>query len=300
MPADALQLLPGGAALGRTLVEDLRVAGVAFTGSNPSARAIQLALASRAGPIIPLIAETGGLNAMIVDSTALPEQVVDAVVASAFGSAGQRCSSLRMLYLQQEIAPAVLAMLRGATASLRLGDPSDPATDIGPVIDAAARERLDSYVAELRQERSVLAGGGRVPPGGHFVAPVAFEVDSIRDLPGERFGPILHVARFSIENLDGVIDDINATGYGLTMGVHTRIGSRAQYIRTRAAVGNLYVNRNMIGAVVGVQPFGGEGLSGTGPKAGGPNYLARFCTERVFTVNTAAAGGDLQLMTRAA
>jgi RHH-type proline utilization regulon transcriptional repressor/proline dehydrogenase/delta 1-pyrroline-5-carboxylate dehydrogenase len=300
VPPDALQLLPGGAAVGRILVEDPRIAGVAFTGSNPTARAIQLALATREGPLVPLIAETGGLNAMIVDSTALPEQVVDAVVSSAFGAAGQRCSSLRMLYLQQEIAPAVLAMLRGATASLRLGDPSDPATDIGPVIDAAARERLDRYVAELRQARSMLAGGGPVPPAGHFVAPIAFEVDSIRDLPGERFGPILHVARFSIENLDAVIDDINATGYGLTMGVHTRIGSRAEHIRSRAAVGNLYVNRNMIGAVVGVQPFGGEGLSGTGPKAGGPNYLARFCTERVFTVNTAAAGGDLHLMTRTA
>lgn len=300
VPPEAFQLLPGDGAVGRALVEDPRIAGVAFTGSNPTARAIQLALAARDGPLVPLIAETGGLNAMIVDSTALPEQVVDAVVASAFGSAGQRCSSLRMLYLQHEIAPVVLEMLRGATASLRLGDPSDPATDIGPVIDAAAREQLERYVVELRLGRKIVAGGGPLPPAGHYVAPVAFEVDSIRDLPGERFGPILHVARFSIENLDRVIDDINATGYGLTMGVHTRIGSRAEHIRSRAAVGNLYVNRNMIGAVVGVQPFGGEGLSGTGPKAGGPNYLARFCTERVFTVNTAAAGGDLQLMTRAA
>jgi RHH-type proline utilization regulon transcriptional repressor/proline dehydrogenase/delta 1-pyrroline-5-carboxylate dehydrogenase len=236
---------------------------------------------------------------MIVDSTALPEQVCDAVISSAFRSAGQRCSSLRMLYLQEEAAPAVLGLLEGAIAQLKVGDPADPSTDVGPVIDADARRMLADYVSEMKSRFSILAET-HAPQEGHYVAPVAFEVNSIRDLPGERFGPVLHVARFPLAELDRVIDDINAAGYGLTMGVHTRIDSRAQYIRERAAVGNLYVNRNIIGAMVGVQPFGGEGLSGTGPKAGGPHYLARFATERVYTVNTAAAGGDLRLLTRAA
>jgi RHH-type proline utilization regulon transcriptional repressor/proline dehydrogenase/delta 1-pyrroline-5-carboxylate dehydrogenase len=205
-----------------------------------------------------------------------------------------------MLYVQHEAAPAVLGLLRGAMAALRIGDPSEPSTDIGPVIDADARGALLEYVGTLRNTRQLVAEAGPHPPSGHYVAPVAFEVDSIRDLPGERFGPVLHVARFAIDELDRVIDDINAMGFGLTMGVHTRIDSRAQHIRSRAAVGNLYVNRNIIGAMVGVQPFGGEGLSGTGPKAGGPHYLARFATERVYTVNTAAAGGDLRLLTQAA
>jgi RHH-type proline utilization regulon transcriptional repressor/proline dehydrogenase/delta 1-pyrroline-5-carboxylate dehydrogenase len=297
IPADVFHLVPGnGATVGKAIVDDPRIAGVVFTGSNETARSIQRALALREGPIVPLIAETGGMNAMIADSTALPEQVVDAVVASAFRSAGQRCSSLRMLYLQDEIAPAVVDMLRGAMAALRVGDPSDPATDIGPVIDDQARAALLEYVNHSKKKHELIAEVA-VPELGSYVAPVAFEVESIRDVPGERFGPILHVARFKIEDLDRVVDDINATGYGLTMGVHTRLDSRAAQIRRRAMVGNLYVNRNMIGAVVGVQPFGGEGLSGTGPKAGGPHYLARFATERVFTVNTAAAGGDLKLLT---
>jgi RHH-type proline utilization regulon transcriptional repressor/proline dehydrogenase/delta 1-pyrroline-5-carboxylate dehydrogenase len=205
-----------------------------------------------------------------------------------------------MLYVQDEAAPAVLGLLRGALEALRVGDPSDPSTDVGPVIDAAARDSLATYVDGLRKKFPLIAEAAPLPAAGNFVAPVAFEVGSIRDLPGERFGPVLHVARFAIEDLDSVLEDINATGYGLTMGVHTRIDSRAQRIRERSAVGNLYVNRNIIGAMVGVQPFGGEGLSGTGPKAGGPHYLARFATERVYTVNTAAAGGDLRLLTRAA
>ena len=297
IPPGVFQLLPGDGEVGRALVADPRIAGVAFTGSTATARAIQRVLAEREGPIAPLIAETGGLNAMIVDSSALPEQVVDAVVASAFRSAGQRCSSLRVLYLQEEIAPAVLDMLRGAMATLRIGDPADPATDVGPVIDAQARGKLAEYISDLRSRAKLIAESGPVPPAGTYVAPVAFEIGSIREVPGERFGPILHVARFPLEDLDRIVDDINATGYGLTMGVHTRMDSRAERIRARSAVGNLYVNRNMIGAVVGVQPFGGEGLSGTGPKAGGPNYLVRFTTERVFTVNTAAAGGDLGLLT---
>ncbi|TAK41751.1 MAG: bifunctional proline dehydrogenase/L-glutamate gamma-semialdehyde dehydrogenase PutA [Betaproteobacteria bacterium] len=300
-PPGVFQLVTGrGETIGQSLVEDPRIAGVAFTGSNPTARAIQLALARRDGPIVPLIAETGGVNAMIVDSTALPEQVVDAVIASAFRSAGQRCSSLRVLFLQQEIAPAVLELLRGAMAALRLGDPADLASDIGPVIDAQARSELTAYVDGLRARAQLIAEAGPLPASGHYVAPVAFEVRSMRDVPGERFGPILHVVRFAIDDLDRVVDDINATGYGLTLGVQTRLDSRAEQVRRRAAVGNLYVNRNMIGAVVGVQPFGGEGLSGTGPKAGGPHYLSRFVTERVCTVNTAAAGGDLALLTDAA
>jgi len=297
IPPGAFHLLPGNGGIGRALVGDPRIAGIAFTGSTDTARAIQRALADREGPIVPLIAETGGLNAMIVDSSALPEQVVDAVIASAFRSAGQRCSSLRVLYLQEEIAPAVLDMLRGAMATLRIGDPADPGTDVGPVIDGQARKKLVQYISDLRSRAKLIAESGPVPPAGTYVAPVAFEISSIREVPGERFGPILHIARFALEDLDRVVDDINATGYGLTMGVHSRVDSRAERIRARSAVGNLYVNRNMIGAVVGVQPFGGEGLSGTGPKAGGPNYLVRFTTERVFTVNTAAAGGDLGLLT---
>jgi RHH-type proline utilization regulon transcriptional repressor/proline dehydrogenase/delta 1-pyrroline-5-carboxylate dehydrogenase len=300
IPAAAFHLLPGDGSIGQRVVEDPRIAGVVFTGSTATARAIQASLAGKDGPLVPLIAETGGLNAMIVDSTALPEQVCDAVISSAFRSAGQRCSSLRMLYLQEEIAPAVLDLLRGAIAALRVGDPADPSVDVGPVIDADARQTLSDYILQLKSQRRVIAEAGPLPAAGHFVAPVAFEVDSIRDLPGERFGPILHVATFVIEDLDRVVDDINGTGYGLTMGVQTRLESRAQRIRSRAAVGNLYVNRNIIGAMVGVQPFGGEGLSGTGPKAGGPHYLARFATERVYTVNTAASGGDLRLLTRAA
>ncbi len=299
VPPAAFHLLPGDGRIGQAIVEDPRIAGVVFTGSTATARAIQASLAAKEGPLVPLIAETGGLNAMIVDSTALAEQVCDAVLSSAFRSAGQRCSSLRMLYLQEEIAPAVLELLRGAVAALRVGDPADPSTDVGPVIDAQARSMLSEYVDGLRKKFPV-AAEAQAPGTGNYIAPVAFEVGSIRDLPGERFGPVLHVARFRLEELDRVVEDINATGYGLTMGVHTRIDSRAQHIRSRAAVGNLYVNRNIIGAMVGVQPFGGEGLSGTGPKAGGPHYLARFATERVYTVNTAAAGGDLRLLTRAA
>jgi len=297
VPGEVFHLVPGaGHTVGRAIVEDRRIAGVAFTGSNETANAIHRALIARGGPIVPFIAETGGLNAMIVDSTALPEQVVDAVVASAFRSAGQRCSSLRVLYLQNEIAPAIIEMLRGAMAALRIGDPSDPGTDIGPLIDERARRTLKAYVDELRARATLIGETHGVPAGGSFLAPVAFEIDSMQEIPGERFGPVLHVVRFPIEDLDRVVDEINACGYGLTLGVHTRVEARAEHIRRRAAVGNLYVNRNMIGAVVGVQPFGGEGLSGTGPKAGGPHYLARFATERVYTVNTAAAGGDLKLM----
>src|SRR5712672_2590701 len=240
VPPDVVQLVPApGRMFGEIAFAHPTLAGVAMTGSTATALTINRTLAARNGAIVPLIAETGGLNAMIVDSTALPEQVIDAVVASAFRSAGQRCSSLRVLYLQEEIAPAVLDMLRGAMATLRIGDPADPATDVGPVIDAQARGKLAEYISDLRSRAKLIAESSPVPSAGTYVAPVAFEIGSIREVPGERFGPILHVARFPLEDLDRIVDDINATGYGLTMGVHTRMDSRAERIRVRSAVGNL-------------------------------------------------------------
>ncbi|GAB4472234.1 MAG: bifunctional proline dehydrogenase/L-glutamate gamma-semialdehyde dehydrogenase PutA [Burkholderiaceae bacterium] len=297
IPLEVLQLAPGpGETVGRRLTCDPRVAGVAFTGSIETARAIHRALAARDAPLATLIAETGGQNAMIVDSTALPEQVTDAVIASSFRSCGQRCSALRVLYVQHEIADGVLAMIAGAMRELRVGDPRDPAIDVGPVIDAAALEALRAHRDWLR------ANAKRVyecdlPAGldGYFFAPIAYEIESMRQLEREHFGPILHVARFDKRALDRVLDEINGSGYGLTMGLHTRLDARVEHVRSRARVGNLYVNRNIIGAVVEAQPFGGEGLSGTGPKAGGPHYLPRFATERTVTINTAAAGGNVEL-----
>jgi RHH-type proline utilization regulon transcriptional repressor/proline dehydrogenase/delta 1-pyrroline-5-carboxylate dehydrogenase len=300
VPADVLQLLPGrGETVGAALTGDPRVAGVAFTGSTATARAINRALAARDAPIGVLIAETGGQNAMIVDSTALPEQVTDAVVASAFRSTGQRCSALRVLLLQEEIADSMLSMIAGAMRELRIGDPADPRTDVGPVIDAEQLAALQSHRDWLRSH------GKRIhecalPEGlaaqGHFFAPIAYEIPSLDVLTQEHFGPILHVARFDKNRLDAVLDSINATGYGLTCGLHTRLDARVAQVSSRIRAGNLYVNRNMIGAVVGVQPFGGEGLSGTGPKAGGPHYLLRFITERTVTINTTAAGGNVELL----
>ncbi len=300
VPAEALQLAPGrGETVGAALTSDPRIAGVAFTGSTATARAINRALAARDAPIGVLIAETGGQNAMIVDSTALHEQVCDAVVASAFRSTGQRCSALRVLLVQEEVAEPLLEMIAGAMRELRIGDPADPRTDVGPVIDA---EQLTALVAHRDWLR---ANGKRIhecelPAGlaqqGHFFAPVAYEIPSLQALTQEHFGPILHVVRFDKNRLDAVLDAINATGYGLTCGLHTRLDARVAQVAARVRAGNLYVNRNMIGAVVGVQPFGGEGLSGTGPKAGGPHYLLRFVTERTVTVNTAAAGGNVELL----
>ncbi|MCC5862175.1 MAG: bifunctional proline dehydrogenase/L-glutamate gamma-semialdehyde dehydrogenase PutA [Gammaproteobacteria bacterium] len=299
VPGQALQLLPGeGAVVGAALVADPRVAGVAFTGSTETAWRINRALAAREGAIATLIAETGGQNAMIVDSSALPEQVVIDVLQSAFGSAGQRCSALRVLYLQQDIADRVLDLLAGAMRRLVIGDPADLRTDIGPVIDEAARDMLEAHVARV-------AGGERMVyrcelpaacAAGSFVAPVAVEIDTIAQLEREVFGPVLHVVRYGARELDRVINDINATGYGLTLGIHSRVDLTARHIAARARVGNIYINRNQVGAVVGVQPFGGQGLSGTGPKAGGPHYLARFANERVVTVNTAAVGGNASLL----
>ncbi|WP_022981195.1 L-glutamate gamma-semialdehyde dehydrogenase [Ideonella sp. B508-1] len=298
VPADALVLLHGpGETTGAALVAHPATAGVCFTGSTAVARIINRTLAAKDGPIVPLIAETGGLNAMVVDSTALPEQVVDAVVQSAFRSAGQRCSALRLLCLHEGVADGILAMLRGAMLELRLGDPADWATDVGPVIDDEAFQNLQTQIARLRRE-ATLIGETPLPAGvavPRLVAPVAFELASVGQLQQELFGPVLHVVRWSGDPA-ALVAQINALGYGLTFGLQTRIDSRAERLAAQARIGNVYVNRNMIGAVVGVQPFGGEGLSGTGPKAGGPHYLYRFCAEQCVSINTAAAGGNAALL----
>jgi len=298
IPNHVLHLLIGsGRVIGPKLTADERVNGVMLTGSTETAKIIQQTLANRAGAIVPFIAETGGQNAMIADSSALPEQIVTDVIQSAFNSAGQRCSALRVLFLQEDIAPKVLTMLQGAMAELTLGDPSLLATDVGPVIDAAARTMLQNHFTKMSQEAKLLY---QVPlknsTPGHFFAPCVFELTDLSILKREVFGPILHVIRFKAENLDQVLDAIINTGYGLTLGIQSRIQSTIKYIQSRMPVGNIYVNRNMVGAVVGVQPFGGEGLSGTGPKAGSPYYLPRLCVERVVSVNTTAAGGNTTLV----
>ncbi len=276
VPRDVLQLLPGGPLVGAALTSDPRVSGVAFTGSTATALKIRAAMAENLRPGTPLIAETGGLNAMIVDSTALPEQAVQSIIESAFQSAGQRCSALRCLYLQEDIAEDVLTMLKGAMDALAVGDPWLISTDCGPVIDEQARQGIADYVSAARAENRVLKELG-TPPEGTFVAPTLIEVSGIEAMEREIFGPVLHVARFKAQQIDQVIAEINATGYGLTFGLHTRIDDRVQHVTDAIHAGNIYVNRNQIGAIVGSQPFGGEGLSGTGPKAGGPNYMTRFC-----------------------
>jgi RHH-type proline utilization regulon transcriptional repressor/proline dehydrogenase/delta 1-pyrroline-5-carboxylate dehydrogenase len=299
VPADVLHLLPGsGANIGAVLFPDPRLAGVVLTGSTLTASTINRALAARHGPIATVIAETGGQNAMIVDSTALPEQVARDAVASAFDSAGQRCSALRVLFLQDDVADKMLDMIIGHTQELAIGDPFDPATDIGPVINEAARDTLAQHVERMRHEAKQLCSLslGREHDGGIFFPPHIFEIESINVLEQEVFGPVLHVVRYSAGHLDEVCAAINATGFGLTLGIHSRIESTAQFIRERVRVGNIYLNRNQIGAVVGVQPFGGEGLSGTGPKAGGPHYLHRMAFERTYTVNTTASGGNAALL----
>ncbi len=299
VPGDVLHLLPGsGKEIGGALTADPRIAGVAFTGGTDTARTINRTLAARDGPIVPLIAETGGQNAMIVDSSALPEQVVGDAVDSAFRSAGQRCSALRVLYLQDDVADRVIEMLAGAMAELKVGDPGLLATDVGPVIDEAARDMLRAHADRMESEFSLIARTPMLdaPARGVYFPPHAFEIDGIEVLRREVFGPILHVVRYSRAQLDTVIDSINGTGYGLTLGIHSRIDSTVAHIRCRSRVGNIYVNRNQIGAAVGVQPFGGEGLSGTGPKAGGPRYLHRFATERTVSTDTTAAGGNASLL----
>ncbi|MBV8681729.1 MAG: bifunctional proline dehydrogenase/L-glutamate gamma-semialdehyde dehydrogenase PutA [Caulobacteraceae bacterium] len=296
VPPGVLALLPGGPDVGAALVADPRVAGVAFTGSTASARKIARALLEdEKRPIVPLIAETGGVNAMLVDSTALPEQVVVDVVTSAFLSAGQRCSALRLLCLHEDIAPGVIEMLQGAMAELVVGDPMDPAVDVGPVIDAAAKATLEGHLAKWR-DRIVFQTTLPSSLSGHFVPPSLIRLDQVEQLDREVFGPILHVTTWKAGRMEETLSRISANGYGLTLGVHSRIAAAADAVRARARVGNLYVNRSMIGAVVGVQPFGGEGLSGTGPKAGGPHYLPRFAVERTFTVDTTSAGGNASLL----
>jgi RHH-type proline utilization regulon transcriptional repressor/proline dehydrogenase/delta 1-pyrroline-5-carboxylate dehydrogenase len=301
VPEGALQLIHGpGETVGAALVAAPGIAGVVFTGSTEVAKVIHRALAAKDGPIVPLIAETGGINAMLVDSTALPEQVVDAVVQSAFRSAGQRCSALRLLCVHEGIADRVIAMIQGAMQELTVGDPAELATDIGPVIDREAFDTISKHLQRLNYASKVPpahTGQAQAAPDliANLVSPMAFEVNSISDVKHEIFGPVLQIVRWSGEP-QKVIDQINALGYGLTLGIQTRIDSRAQALAAAAHVGNVYVNRNMIGAVVGVQPFGGEGLSGTGPKAGGPNYLVRFCAEQTVTVNTTAAGGNAALL----
>ena len=301
VPADALQLVPGpGETVGAALVAAPGIAGVVFTGSTAVARQINRTLAAKDGPIVPLIAETGGINAMLVDSSALPEQVVDAVVQSAFRSAGQRCSALRLLCVHADIADAVIEMVAGAARELRVGDPADWASDLGPVIDASAFDTIAQHLHSLASRHPLLPGLASLAdcssgPLPHLLPPQAFEVDQIAAVREEIFGPVLHIVRWKGDP-QAVIAQINALGYGLTLGIQTRIDSRAQALAHAARVGNVYINRNQIGAVVGVQPFGGEGLSGTGPKAGGPHYLLRFCAEQTVTINTTAAGGNVQLL----
>jgi RHH-type proline utilization regulon transcriptional repressor/proline dehydrogenase/delta 1-pyrroline-5-carboxylate dehydrogenase len=299
IPPGAVHLVTGDGSAGATLVADERVAGVAFTGSTEVAREINRTLAAKNAPIPPLIAETGGINAMIVDATALPEQVTDDVMASAFRSAGQRCSALRLLCVQEDVADIMLDMIKGAARELKLGDPREPSTHVGPVIDAESQRRLEDWIATMQAEGRVRFRwdrGRRKPSRGTYVAPTIVKLDRASDLKEEVFGPVLHVVRWRADELDALLDDLAANGYALTLGIHSRIDAIVERITKRLANGNVYVNRNMIGAVVGSQPFGGTGLSGTGPKAGGPNYLRRFTTEQVVTINTAAVGGNAGLM----
>jgi RHH-type proline utilization regulon transcriptional repressor/proline dehydrogenase/delta 1-pyrroline-5-carboxylate dehydrogenase len=295
VPISALHLVPGDGTVGGLLAAHPAVAGVAFTGSTEVARTVNRALAAKDGPIPPLIAETGGINAMIVDATALPEQVTDDVIASAFRSAGQRCSALRLLCVQDDVAERVLAMVEGAARELALGDPRELATQVGPVIDAEARDKLERWIADMHGALR-FRWEGALPVQGTYVAPALIELDRADDLKEEVFGPVLHVVRWPADELDRLLDGLAGNGTALTLGIHSRIDATVQRITARLGNGNVYVNRNMISAVVGSQPFGGSGLSGTGPKAGGPHYLQRFALEQVVTVNTAAAGGNATLL----
>jgi RHH-type proline utilization regulon transcriptional repressor/proline dehydrogenase/delta 1-pyrroline-5-carboxylate dehydrogenase len=301
IPADALQFVPGGGAeVGGALTSDPRLAGVVFTGSTDTARRIERAMAARPGPIGTLIAETGGLNVMLADSSALAEQLVLDVVQSGFNSAGQRCSALRILLVQEEIAPRVLALLAGCMDELTVGDPARLSTDVGPVIDDDALRMLEAHSAAITKHARWHHRAPSHAQGGRFFAPLAVEIDSLDAMQREVFGPVVHVLKYRARDLDAVVARVNGLGFGLTLGIHTRIDGLAQRIARELRVGNVYINRNMIGAVVGVQPFGGMGLSGTGPKAGGPHYLHRMATEQTITTNTAAIGGNAGLLSLAA
>ncbi len=298
VPKEVIQFIPGpGETIGAQLTQSPLISGVIFTGSNDTARKISQTLAKNPGPILPLIAETGGQNCMIVDSTALPEQVVRDVLSSAFDSAGQRCSALRVLFIQEEVAETILTMLQGAMAELSIGNPDLLSTDIGPVIDAQAKAQLENHVAHMKQEAKLIF---ELPiPSefkGTFVSPTVFEIKHINQLKHEVFGPILHIIRYKESELNQVIDQINSTGFGLTFGIHSRINEKVKEVTQKIRAGNLYINRNTIGAIVGTQPFGGEGLSGTGFKAGGPHYLLRLTTERCISEDTTASGGNTSLM----
>ncbi|MFV9875454.1 MAG: bifunctional proline dehydrogenase/L-glutamate gamma-semialdehyde dehydrogenase PutA [Rickettsiales endosymbiont of Dermacentor nuttalli] len=299
VPDGALQFLPAqGSLIGNYLLKDPRIAGVAFTGSTETARSINRTLAGRDADIVPFIAETGGQNCMIVDSSALIEQTVDDIIQSAFGSSGQRCSALRVLYVQEEIADKLINLLVGAMRELTIGDTHDLSIDIGPVIDRNSQDILYEHIKKMKESANFLYATeieDEFRKMGYFVPPHAFEIKSINELSQEVFGPVLHIIRYNSKNLDQVIDEINSTGYGLTFGIQSRIAKKIEYIRDKVKVGNIYVNRSTIGAVVGLQPFGGERASGTGPKAGGPHYLLRFMLERCCTINTAAIGGNLEL-----
>jgi RHH-type proline utilization regulon transcriptional repressor/proline dehydrogenase/delta 1-pyrroline-5-carboxylate dehydrogenase len=297
LPVNALHLLPGkGETVGAKLTADLRVSGVCFTGGTNTARLINRTLAGRDGPIIPLIAETGGLNGLFVDTTALREQVLDDMITSAFGSAGQRCSALRVAFLPRATADHLIEGLIGAMNELKLGDPARPDMDIGPIIDAESRDMLEAHLEDMRARAKVLhqIDAGQIGREGYGFGPALVELTSLDQITEEKFGPILHIIRYDPDDIDKVGAALHAKGYGLTLGVHSRLDSFYKEVRAACPVGNTYVNRSMIGAVVGVQPFGGEGLSGTGPKAGGPHYLHRFATERALTVNITAQGGDAE------
>lgn len=301
IPNDVLNFMPGsGKTVGAALIREERIAGVVFTGSMETARHINRALAGRNGPIAVFIAETGGQNCMVVDSSALPEQVSDDVITSAFGSAGQRCSALRVLYVQEDIADNLIRLIAGAMQELKIGNPFfDPSVDVGPVIDNGAHKVLAEHIEKMKKSARLLATaplGEELAKQGYYLAPHMFEIQSIRELEQEVFGPVLHVIRYKASDLEKVCDEVNSTGYGLTFGLQSRIEDHVELVKERINAGNVYINRSMIGATVGVQPFGGEGLSGTGPKAGGTHYLLRFVTERTHTINTAAIGGNLELL----
>lgn len=297
IPKNVVQLVAGAGDIGGVLVAERNIAGVVFTGSTATAKKINYVLATKENaPIVPFIAETGGMNAMIVDATALPEQVTDDVINSAFHSAGQRCSALRILYIQDDVADKQTEMIIGAAKELKMGDPKNIDTDVGPVIDTRALDGLNAHITDFKTNKKCHYAGETPNMGGTYIAPHIFEIKKMDELKGEVFGPILHIIRFKAKEIDKVIAEINDTGFGLTLGIHSRLDTQVQHIIDNAKVGNIYVNRNMIGAVVGVQPFGGMGLSGTGPKAGGRNYLVRFMGEQVVSYNTAAAGGNATLL----
>ena len=298
VPESALQLIIGGREIGNELTKNKQLNGVAFTGSSEAAKKININLANSDGPIKTLIAETGGQNVMFVDSSSLKEQVIDDVVRSAFLSAGQRCSALRVMYVQEEIADEYWDYLNEAMQELELGDPNEPKTDIGPIINQTSLDKLNVHITKLKTDKEFIECDKSCSKDGYFVKPIAFKINNISEIDGEKFGPILHFISYKTEDLDKILEEVNATGFGLTMGVHSRITEKANKIFEKAKIGNFYLNRDIVGAVVGVQPFGGQGLSGTGPKAGGPNYLRSFVTEKTFTDNVMATGGNIDLLNK--